>query len=82
MKEVEGMDSLESAQALMGIARKINDFLAPMGGYVCGEITVTSGRFTPAMQITIGFPADRLKQYTAQDASPAFNIGGFNRGME
>jgi hypothetical protein len=54
------MNLVESARVLTGIAEEINNFVAPMGGHVCGEITVTAGRFAPAMQITIGFAEDLL----------------------
>jgi hypothetical protein len=56
------MTPIEASAALVEIAKKINGFLAPMGGYVCGDLSLECGRHTPAMRLTVGFPEERLKE--------------------
>jgi hypothetical protein len=59
----EQMNKFDTNAALMEVAKRINGFLEPAGGYVSGETTVIFGIDTPAVRITVVFPENRLKEY-------------------
>jgi hypothetical protein len=61
---------MELAHAMTDVLKRINDFVAPMGGHVGRKITLMTSPFT-GMKLSIGFEVDVLKQYMAgKEAKP------------